>query len=390
MARVWRRRCRRLDVQALLALVALSLWVAVAQGAPRRPASADEVLVRLPSGAQLQVLEALRKRAGEEPTNLALAQKLAAGYVELGRSQDDPRLVAYALSALAPWTSARSTSADSLLIAADASQYLHQFDRALEYLERSLAIESANARALLMRANLLEVRGDLPLAREACARLGTIAAQEITIACLSSVQSRMGRLDQSFENLRTMYASAPRLPADIDVWLLSILAEMADRRGDVVAQGHYLERARAIAPLDLKLKGQYADWLLAEGKAEQVLQLLREDGQHDSLLLRLALAAGQRPDATRAAATYATKFRERQAFASGEARHLREYARFLLDVDDDPAAAVAAARANWQVQREPEDVRLLVRAADRARDERALAIADEWIASTGYEDRRLR
>ena len=186
-----------------------------------------------------------------------------------------------------------------------------------------------------------------------------------------------------------MYAAATRLPPDVDVWLLSILAEMANRRGDLAAQGRYLERARSIAPLDLKLKGHYADWLLAEGRAEEVLALLREDEQHDSLLLRLALAARQR-SVTALANDYATKFRERQAFASGEARHLREHARFLLDVDDDGAAAVIAARANWQLQKEPEDVRLLLRAARRSGDDGALAIANEWIAATGYEDRMLQ
>jgi tetratricopeptide (TPR) repeat protein len=389
MAVRWRRRCRRPDVRALLALAALSLWVAVAQSAPRRPTSADEILVRLPGGAQLQTLEGMRQRLTATPGDLTAAHELASGYVDLGRSQDDPRLVAYALTTLAPSIGPGSTSAISLLIAADASQYLHQFDQALDYLDRSLAVDPANARALLMRANLLEVRGDLAGARAACARLGTIAAQEITIACLSSVQSRSGQLEQSFHNLQSMYAAAMRLPPDVDVWLLSILAEMANRRGDLAAQGRYLERARSIAPLDLKLKGHYADWLLSEGRADDVLALLREDEQHDSLLLRLALAARQR-SVTALANDYARKFRERQAFASGEARHLREHARFLLDVDDDGAAAVIAARANWQLQREPEDVRLLLRAAHRSGDDGALAIANEWIASTGYEDRMLQ
>ena len=53
----------------------------------------------------------------------------------------------------------------------------------------------------------------------------------------------------------------------------------------------------------------------------------------------------------------------------GEDVHGREQARFLLEVERQPALALAAATRNWQVQREYWDARVL-REATRAGEAR--------------------
>jgi L-asparaginase II len=60
--------------------------------------------------------------------------------------------------------------------------------------------------------------------------------------------------------------------------------------------------------------------------------------------------------------------------------HRREQARFLLEIQQQPAAALAVAQVNWRTQREPQDAAVFVAAADAAgepaaaRDARALLI----------------
>jgi formylmethanofuran dehydrogenase subunit B len=73
----------------------------------------------------------------------------------------------------------------------------------------------------------------------------------------------------------------------------------------------------------------------------------------------------------------------------GEAVHRREQARFLLDVDPRPAEALAAAQENWQVQREPDDALILLRAAQAAGQPAAAKAAREFLGGTGLEDSRL-
>ena len=69
--------------------------------------------------------------------------------------------------------------------------------------------------------------------------------------------------------------------------------------------------------------------------------------------------------------------------------HRREQARYLLDVDHQPAAALAAAQENWKVQREPDDMLILLRAAQAARQPAAAGAVQQFLRQTGLEDSRL-
>lgn len=58
----------------------------------------------------------------------------------------------------------------------------------------------------------------------------------------------------------------------------------------------------------------------------------------------------------------------------------------LALVDADAAGALAAARRNFEGQKELADVRVLARAARAARDPAALAELRRWLSDTGYRD----
>jgi hypothetical protein len=75
------------------------------------------------------------------------------------------------------------------------------------------------------------------------------------------------------------------------------------------------------------------------------------------------------------------------ALKADDFTHAREHARFLLEVKGDSAGALKLAARNWQVQREPADVRVYLAAARAAGNQPALQVIQQWIAQTGYEDR---
>ena len=52
--------------------------------------------------------------------------------------------------------------------------------------------------------------------------------------------------------------------------------------------------------------------------------------------------------------------------------------------------AVQLAAANYQVQKEPRDLRILLEAALAARDPDAAKPARDWLQSTGFEDVQMR
>jgi len=120
-----------------------------------------------------------------------------------------------------------------------------------------------------------------------------------------------------------------------------------------------------------------------------VATLLRDQTRADNLLLRLALA--ERSLGSPAATAHVEALRDRFASSAqrGESLHLREESRFVLAVENDPQRALALAAANWKVQREPADLRVLLEAALAANDPAAAAPALAFLDATHLEDRAL-
>jgi hypothetical protein len=104
---------------------------------------------------------------------------------------------------------------------------------------------------------------------------------------------------------------------------------------------------------------------------------------NDNLLLRLALAEAQLPDRRADLALHRSELADRfdAAHRRRDKLHLREEARFRLALQNDPQAALQLARADWQVQREPADLRVLFEAAIAAGDADTKREVLGWIAS---------
>ena len=69
--------------------------------------------------------------------------------------------------------------------------------------------------------------------------------------------------------------------------------------------------------------------------------------------------------------------------------HLREEARFTLELLDRPTAALELARRNWATQREPADARILLEAAAAAAEPAAARPVLDWLDRSGLEDVRI-
>jgi hypothetical protein len=69
--------------------------------------------------------------------------------------------------------------------------------------------------------------------------------------------------------------------------------------------------------------------------------------------------------------------------------HLREEARYTLEIRKSPDVALALALDNWRVQKEPLDARIALEAALAAHRPDAAGDVLDWIASTHLEGVRL-
>jgi hypothetical protein len=375
----------------LLTLLPTLLLAPAAQATPYLPASGDLVIEVLPGGGGARQLERLRTALRAQPQDLALATSLAQRYIALARSDTDPRYLGYAQAALQPWWAMAAPPIEVRMLRATLLQSTHHFDEALKDLDAIIAVAPQHAQAWLTRATVLTVRGEYAKASAGCARLSSLASELISITCIANIGSLSGRAAQSEQLLeKTLQRSASAATPELQVWVLTLLAEMATRRGAAsVAEKRFLS-ALALDPKDSYLLGAYADFLLDLRRPLEVVKLVKDQSRIDALLLRHALALQQisgssaNPSSALAGMTKELNDRFNAAMQRGDTVHQREQARFELQLHNNPQAALALAQKNWAVQKEAADVRIYLEAALKAKGDAGPVL--NWIKTNGLED----
>ena len=403
-----RRAAATIVVGALLVIAIGTTWErSRSNGRVPRSTGADRargavVLARVPARAKDPVAverEGLRAGLRGTPTDLPSALRLARLDIATARERADPRYLGRAEGELAPWWELPEPPSTVLLLRATIRQARHEFEPALADLSRLVALSPDEPQAWLTRASVLTVRGRYVEALESCAHLTGVASEFVRVACRAPALGVTGHLGQAAESLARVVGQATTLTEA--VWARAVLADLARWSGDVRGAEALLRSSLAVAPNDGQARATLADLLLDEGRGAEVAALVAGREEDDGLLLRKALAkvkaavsrasghptaASMSPDATvteMAARFAASRLR-------GDRVHLREEARFTLATEPEPARALALARENWQVQREPADARVLLEAALAAGDARPAAPVLSWLEDTGMEWRLLR
>jgi hypothetical protein len=380
-------------MQKLLMGLALALVVVQGAAAPRVPDRDDEVLERLPfrrDDAQAAELRRLRARVASAPQDMEAAVRLARRYFALAVALGDPRYIGYAQAALAPWGERAARAPDVLLVRAMLKQYRHDFDGALEDLAAAARLDPEESEVHAWAAAIFMVRADYAGAARECASLAELGEALEAEGCSAYLESVTGKGRAGYERLRAALAREPDADRGLRLWIQSRLARMAWRLGDTAAADAHFRSALALGISDNFLLTAYAEFLLAQRRYRDVVALLSERTQSDTLLLRLTLAehALGLADAAQHARILGERFDA--AALRGERLHLSDEARYRLDLRNDPAGALAAAAENWRTQREPEDAEILLEAAHAAGKPEAARPALDWLARTGYEDPRMR
>jgi tetratricopeptide (TPR) repeat protein len=335
-----------------------------------------------------RALTRLRTRLRQAPTNAQLAAELARAHIAIARRDGDPRHLGYAQAVLGPWWALAAPPPEVRLLRATILQSSHRFDASLRDLD-ALVRDGGDAQAWLTRATVQQVMGDFAGAGASCRQLAGRAHALVAQACLAGVGSLSGAARPSYQSLLKAYASAAKREPGVDEWVLTLLGEMASRLGDTDAAEQHFRAALALAPQDSYLLGAYADFLLDQGRPRQAAALLQGRDKADALLLRRVIALDRLKDPNAEAARALLRARMQAAQERGDTVYQREHARQALHLDRDPSRALRLARANWAVQKEPADLRILLESALAARHAPTIAEAMLWLDKVGMEDAAL-
>ena len=376
------------SLSAVLALAG-ALLAMPAQATPRTPFDDAAVIEKLPFRAgdtRVRELGELRARARKVPGDEAAGVALAQAYFEMAQARGDPRYVGYADAVVSQFN--QHPSAGLLVMRGMLRQYRHDFDEALVDFAAALALDPERADAHAWRGAIYLVGAKYDNARKECAALLELQRPVLHGGCTGLVQAYTGQLTSAHATLQYVLTLARH--DDQRRWLLTRLGEVAAWLGqNAQAERHY-RGALALGQDDGYLLAAWADFLLDNKRAAEVVQLLAAWEASDPLLLRLAEAETllQIPQAR--AHVQALDDRFASAKLRGDTTHRAEEARFQLRLRKNTALAVQLAAANYQVQKEPRDLRVLLESARAARDPAAAKPGRDWLLSTGFEDARLQ
>lgn len=367
-----------------------------AHTAPFVPKTENEVVDQLPgnagkAAASAFVRESRRAQAvlNQNRKNLDLALHVAQLNIRRARTESDPRYLGQAEAALAPWLNDSPPPVAVLVLRANIRQSLHQFGSARADLEQVVAREPGNAQAWLTLATVAQVTGDIATARASCNKLTTLIAPPVHAACVAAIDGNSGSAKNAAASLARSLQLSPGINRDVRAWIVTLQAELAERAGQNLAAEKFYRQALVLDKRDAYTVAAYADYLLDQNRASEVLRLIPAETDTDILLLRRVIAATslKRADAPSVADKLAARYDV--ARTRGDQLHLREEARFLLHVRRKPAEALKLATKNWQVQKEPADLRILLEAANATKQRAEAQIALAWLDDTKLEGRAL-
>ncbi len=419
-----RHAAGRAGPRRLLALAVACIVGAVAPARGAEPVAAslqiptqdDAIVEHLPTHvggaaerrAARAAERAQRNALQQHPNELGLALQAARDALARGRLRGDPRELGVAQAAVEPWWKLADPPPAVRLIRATVHQSQHEFQVALADLDALLDDThdlplALRAQGELTRSGVQQVLGHFVEAEAGCRRLAGAEFMALGsgvrlngLACLAELSSLQGHADTAAATLARLAGAPDTGSAATSAgdaapgWLNLMRAELAQRRGDPAAGAMFAAALKANP--DVYTQCAYADWLLDQHRAAEVVRLLTGSEAADPVLLRLALAYKQlhgtkHPLTVEATTTLGDRFDA--ALLRGDRSHGREQSRYELDLRGDPRAALALAQTNWNVQHEPADEVVLAHAAHAARRDGAAAPVWQFLGATGGRDVRL-
>ncbi len=297
----------------------------------------------------------------------------------------DPRLLGRIKALLQPWWTKSLAPIEVRFFRGFIHQHEHRFADSLVDIESVLIANPRHNSARFLQISIQQILGDFKQAETNCRQLRRSVGELVGIACVLWQQSFQGNLKRSFYKFKNEMVKSDLSQVAVKVYFLSALADMAMRQNELINARKYWHEVLTLSPSP-HVHVALADVLLAQKDYGGVLELLSPSGSNESMLLRLAIAAKRlgHPDALR----YRKEFESKIVVSRlrGDNIHHREEALYQLEILGDVNRALHHAKANWESQKEPIDIRILAQTATVTGNHETLAQLKQWIQERDYED----
>lgn len=369
------------------------------------PASDDFIVEKLPSAIvtlsqELADNRALddKKQSSSTPSAIELStieQQALAAY-RIAASSQDQRAYGHTLAVLKRWPEEQEKSLIIHILLAAVLQHEHSFNEALSHLDAALIKDPANAQVWLMRAQINLVIADYDSARESCDALRTMVRPAVSINCMVQVDALTGNAQRSLDVVESLLQDNRDLSMQDYSELFTSAASFAQLLGKTEEALRYYETSLQITPDHPYLLVHYGQLLLEQARYDDAIALfaLRDERtlpDEQKILYSRALLMSEEPQRIDHANALRDSLAEGfdSAFKRDEALPNKAFAQFALYISKEPEKALAAARENWSLQKEPSDTLLLALAAEANDAQAVLTDLARWADAHDTEDVRL-
>jgi uncharacterized protein (TIGR02996 family) len=239
-------------------------------------------------------------------------------------------------------------------------------------------------------ASIEQVQGNIAASRAACLKLIPMADPLVGATCVAATTGLTDRAPEAATLLNKALTETMATSSQERTWAWTTLAEIQARLNESQKSEDAFKQALTIEPDDVYARSAYADLLLDQNRNADARRVLGDATQADALLLRAAIAAQRDNDTDAAPLAKNLSARFAEARERGDQTHLREQARFALEVEHDAPQALDLAHRNFAIQREPADARILFEASLAANDKAAAQPAIDWLKQTTIDAPHLK
>lgn len=271
-------------------LLFFSIFLNLLFAKPFIPKDVNDVIFTIEQDEVRKKIALLLKQIQKEPRNLTLVDRLVTLYIEKGKIGSDVSFIGYAKAFLAPYLKQYPNNYSLKMHQVDILQYTHQFNEALALLDTLTVKGSKEAKPYLMKATIYEAQGDYNSALSTCKQLMFRASHLLSTTCIASMQSHLGKLEESYALLEAVYQKAYDNELSEKSWALTSLADMMYRLGQKEKARAYLEEALALKKNDYFVLAKMADIHLENRDYKEVKELLQAYQYVEALFLRETVA----------------------------------------------------------------------------------------------------
>jgi tetratricopeptide (TPR) repeat protein len=272
-------------------LIILFLFINVLYSKPFTPTQNNDVVLTIKLSPLDKKISTLLNKLQTDSQNLKLVDEIIELYIKSAKQTFNLNYIGYAQSLLEKYKYKYPNSYMLNMHYADIYQYTHKFDKALTILKQIISINPKDTNAHLMKASIYQAQKKYSIALKSCNKLVMLSSSLISITCISTMKSHLGKLTQSYDLLKHIYRLSKQNSKKKELqWTLTSLADMSYRLKDKKQALKYLEKSIELDKYDFYALKVSADILFEFKEYQKIVQKLSDYKHIRALFLRLTVA----------------------------------------------------------------------------------------------------